>query len=257
MHNNVFWREGASSFRVIREVEAVWVGGVSRIRGSRNWVDAGSHLPAQPAGSTPSPAASPVSVMPRAMTSARHWARHCWTQPAMPRRLRAMKSAARCFRRGFIRRVGWWRPLPLRGPSMGCWISARLSGRVRKRCLRTGLRAKSSTPRKRQSSAIGSRDAACSSRARDAQLFHKAHRATPRPEQRSGTEGGCRCRLVSHAHRCHHRSPLHNEARNKLRSWVAQIRSKFLIKLKKPQNCPAALDATLRRYSRALQSNRR
>jgi hypothetical protein len=42
MHNNVFLREGASSFRVIREVEAVWVGGVSRIRGSRNWVDAGS-----------------------------------------------------------------------------------------------------------------------------------------------------------------------------------------------------------------------
>jgi hypothetical protein len=42
MHNNVFLREGASSFRVIREVEAAWVGGVSRIRGSRNWVDAGS-----------------------------------------------------------------------------------------------------------------------------------------------------------------------------------------------------------------------
>lgn len=42
MHNNVFLREGAASFRVIREVEAVWVGGVSRIRGSRNWFDAGS-----------------------------------------------------------------------------------------------------------------------------------------------------------------------------------------------------------------------
>jgi hypothetical protein len=42
MHNNVFLREGSASWRVIREVEAEWVGGVSRIRGSRNWVDAGS-----------------------------------------------------------------------------------------------------------------------------------------------------------------------------------------------------------------------
>lgn len=42
MHNNVFLREGTSAFRIIREVEAVWVGGVSRIRGSRNWFDAGS-----------------------------------------------------------------------------------------------------------------------------------------------------------------------------------------------------------------------
>jgi hypothetical protein len=42
MHNNVFLREGTATFRIIRESEAVWVGGASRIRGSRNWFDAGS-----------------------------------------------------------------------------------------------------------------------------------------------------------------------------------------------------------------------
>jgi hypothetical protein len=41
-HNNVFWREGAGGLRIIREVEADWVGGVSRIAGSNNWIDDGS-----------------------------------------------------------------------------------------------------------------------------------------------------------------------------------------------------------------------
>jgi hypothetical protein len=42
MHNNVFLRDGMASFRVIREVEADWVDGISRIRGSQNWLDADS-----------------------------------------------------------------------------------------------------------------------------------------------------------------------------------------------------------------------
>ena len=41
-HNNVFWREGSEGLRVIREVEALWSTGVSRINGSNNWIDSGS-----------------------------------------------------------------------------------------------------------------------------------------------------------------------------------------------------------------------
>jgi hypothetical protein len=41
-HNNVIWREGAAATRIIREVEAVWTGGVSRIAGSGNWIESGS-----------------------------------------------------------------------------------------------------------------------------------------------------------------------------------------------------------------------
>jgi hypothetical protein len=43
-HNNVFWREGASSLTLVRGVEAVWPGGVVRVRGSNNWVKAGFAL---------------------------------------------------------------------------------------------------------------------------------------------------------------------------------------------------------------------
>ncbi|HRD74264.1 MAG TPA: hypothetical protein PK216_14730 [Aquimonas sp.] len=42
MHNNVFLRDGAASFRIVREVEAVWASGNSRVRGSHNWFDASS-----------------------------------------------------------------------------------------------------------------------------------------------------------------------------------------------------------------------
>ncbi len=42
MHNNVIWREGSDALRIIREVEAVWAGGQSRITGSHNWIDTGS-----------------------------------------------------------------------------------------------------------------------------------------------------------------------------------------------------------------------
>ena len=46
-HNNVIWREGAAATRIIREVEAVWTGGVSRIAGSNNWIESGaSFVPA-------------------------------------------------------------------------------------------------------------------------------------------------------------------------------------------------------------------
>jgi hypothetical protein len=40
-HNNVFWREGASSLTLVRGVEADWPGGVVRVRGSNNWVKSG------------------------------------------------------------------------------------------------------------------------------------------------------------------------------------------------------------------------
>lgn len=42
MHNNVFWREGTSGMRVIREVEADWASGASKITGSNNWLVQGS-----------------------------------------------------------------------------------------------------------------------------------------------------------------------------------------------------------------------
>ena len=46
-HDNVIWSEGASGVRVIREVEADWTDGISRIDGSNNWVRSGStFLPA-------------------------------------------------------------------------------------------------------------------------------------------------------------------------------------------------------------------
>jgi hypothetical protein len=46
-HNNVIWREGSNGMRIIREVEATWTGGATRINGSNNWIDAGStFLPA-------------------------------------------------------------------------------------------------------------------------------------------------------------------------------------------------------------------
>lgn len=38
-HNNVIWREGGNGVRVIREVEAFWTTGASRIAGTNNWVD--------------------------------------------------------------------------------------------------------------------------------------------------------------------------------------------------------------------------
>jgi hypothetical protein len=41
-HNNVIWREGGNGVRVIREVEAFWTTGSSRIAGTGNWVDANS-----------------------------------------------------------------------------------------------------------------------------------------------------------------------------------------------------------------------
>lgn len=47
VHNNVIWREGAAATRIIREVEAVWTGGVSRIAGSNNCIESGaSFVPA-------------------------------------------------------------------------------------------------------------------------------------------------------------------------------------------------------------------
>jgi hypothetical protein len=46
-HNNVFWRHGNTGVRVVREVEAVWTSGTSRINGSNNWIDSGStYVPA-------------------------------------------------------------------------------------------------------------------------------------------------------------------------------------------------------------------
>jgi hypothetical protein len=42
MHNNVIFREGPSSVRLIREVEAVWAGGASRITGSNNAFEPGA-----------------------------------------------------------------------------------------------------------------------------------------------------------------------------------------------------------------------
>ena len=42
VHNNVIWREGAAATRIMREVEAVWTGGVQRIAGSNNWIESGS-----------------------------------------------------------------------------------------------------------------------------------------------------------------------------------------------------------------------
>jgi hypothetical protein len=41
-HNNVFWRAGSGGLRIIREGEAVWSTGQSRIAGSGNWVESGS-----------------------------------------------------------------------------------------------------------------------------------------------------------------------------------------------------------------------
>jgi hypothetical protein len=40
-HNNVIWREGTSSLTLARGVEAVWPGGVVRVRGSNNWIKTG------------------------------------------------------------------------------------------------------------------------------------------------------------------------------------------------------------------------
>jgi len=42
MHNNVIHRDGTSAMRLIREVEADWVGSVSRITGTNNWFDDGA-----------------------------------------------------------------------------------------------------------------------------------------------------------------------------------------------------------------------
>jgi hypothetical protein len=42
MHNNIIHNEGPGSVRLIREVEAVWVGGVSRITGSNNLFEPGA-----------------------------------------------------------------------------------------------------------------------------------------------------------------------------------------------------------------------
>jgi hypothetical protein len=39
IHNNLIWREGANGARIIREVEADWSTGVSRVAGSGNWID--------------------------------------------------------------------------------------------------------------------------------------------------------------------------------------------------------------------------
>jgi hypothetical protein len=41
-HNNVLWREGGNGVRVVRESEAFWASGFSKIAGSDNWVDTGS-----------------------------------------------------------------------------------------------------------------------------------------------------------------------------------------------------------------------
>lgn len=40
-HNNVIWREGASSVTLARGVEAVWFSGAPKITGTNNWIDAG------------------------------------------------------------------------------------------------------------------------------------------------------------------------------------------------------------------------
>jgi hypothetical protein len=46
-HNNVLWREGSNGVRVVREVEADWRSGTTRIYGSNNWIDSGStYVPA-------------------------------------------------------------------------------------------------------------------------------------------------------------------------------------------------------------------
>ncbi len=46
-HNNVFWRQGTDGMRVVREAEAAWTSGRSRIGGSNNWIDSGSsYVPA-------------------------------------------------------------------------------------------------------------------------------------------------------------------------------------------------------------------
>lgn len=41
-HNNVIWREGSGALRIIREVEAIWSTGQSRIAGSGNWIENGA-----------------------------------------------------------------------------------------------------------------------------------------------------------------------------------------------------------------------
>jgi hypothetical protein len=56
-HNNVIWREGASSLTFVRAVEAQWTHGV-RVRASDNWVKSGFalnpvHLPTTISGATP------------------------------------------------------------------------------------------------------------------------------------------------------------------------------------------------------------
>ncbi|MCB1568421.1 MAG: hypothetical protein KDI69_06350 [Xanthomonadales bacterium] len=42
MYNNLIFREGSSAVRLIREVEASWVGGMSRIAGANNYYETGS-----------------------------------------------------------------------------------------------------------------------------------------------------------------------------------------------------------------------
>lgn len=41
-HNNVFWQQGSNGMRIIREVEAAWTTGATRITGSNNWIDSAS-----------------------------------------------------------------------------------------------------------------------------------------------------------------------------------------------------------------------
>lgn len=40
-HNNVIWREGASSVTLARAVEAEWATGAAKITGTNNWIDSG------------------------------------------------------------------------------------------------------------------------------------------------------------------------------------------------------------------------
>ncbi|MFK7956161.1 MAG: hypothetical protein AB8B96_08700 [Lysobacterales bacterium] len=40
--NNVFFNTGSSAFRMVREVEAIWLGGNTTITGSGNWIESGS-----------------------------------------------------------------------------------------------------------------------------------------------------------------------------------------------------------------------
>ncbi len=45
MHNNAIWRDSGSQLRIVDDSDAAWVGGISRILGTNNWVQSGATIP--------------------------------------------------------------------------------------------------------------------------------------------------------------------------------------------------------------------